>query len=229
MFYLDHKAKLLLAFLYFRKTVSSTSKFWHECKGSFKSKDEALVLRLQVEYDHFILRSVVTILSSQRFGVWKFVSAIPFNGVSESMMWHIVWVFYNNGRDETDELGGLCPYFSDLYWKSKFNEPPMKYIFQEKLPSLNSSEAECLLQSLGNMIISRDSTEAEFVNKIATEIFEISFLVKEGNEEIIPTANSVLSESTKKHPFIISALIRKIKETETNNEVGECLGIQRCF
>lgn len=177
-------------------------------------------MRLQVEYDHFILRSVVTILSSQRFGVWKFVSAIPFYGVTESMMWHIVWVFYNNGRDEIDELGGLCPYFSDLYWKSKFNEPAMKYLFREKLPSLSPSEAQCLLRSLANMILSRDYTEIEFVNTIATEIFEISFLVPDGAEEIIPTSNKILSESTKKHPFIISALIRKIKEALPDNDVS---------
>lgn len=195
------------------------SKFWQAYKGSFKSKDDALVLRLQVEYDHFILRSVVTILSSQRFGVWKFVSAIPFNGVTESMMWHIVWVFYNNGRDEIDELGGLCPYFSDLYWKSKFNEPAMKFLFREKLPSLSSLEAECLLRSLGNMIISRNSSEIEFINTIAVEIFEITFLTQETNEEIIPASNKVLSKSIKKHPFIISALIRKIKEVTPASEV----------
>ncbi|XP_015788920.1 ectopic P granules protein 5 homolog [Tetranychus urticae] len=201
-----------------RKTVNSVSKFWQACKGSF-NQDDALVLRLQVEYDHFILRSVVTILSCQRFGVWKFVSVIPFAGVTESMMWHIVWVFYNNGRDEIDELGGLCPYFSDSYWKSKFNEPAMKFLFREKLPSLSSTEAECLLRSLGNMIKSRNNEEIEFVNTIATEMFEISFLVHEVNLKMSATCIQVLSECIVQHPFIISALLAKLKETKPENDL----------
>ena len=187
------------------------------------SQDAALILRLQVEYDHFILRSVATILSCQRYGIWKFVSVIPFNGITESMMWHIVWVFYNNGRDEIDELGGLCPYFSDAYWKSKFNEPAMKFLFTEKLPNLSQSELDCLLLSLSNMIKSRSQTEHEFISTIALEIFEISFILKGMTELTIKTAIETLTECVLQHSFIISVILNKIKDSQPSNEVSSNL------
>jgi len=162
---------------------------------------------------------VVTILSCQRYGIWKFVSVIPFNGITEAMMWHIVWVFYNNGRDEIDELGGLCPYFSDAYWKSKFNEPAMKYLFTEKLPNLSQSELDCLLKSLANMIKSRSETEREFVATIAVEIFETSFVLKGMSKMTMNTAIEVLTECVFQHSFIISVILNKIKELESTNEV----------
>lgn len=65
-----------------RKTVQAVSKFWLNCKNNLNSEDQALILRLQVEYDHFILRAVTTILASQRSGVWKFISVIPYDGVT---------------------------------------------------------------------------------------------------------------------------------------------------
>ncbi|RWS06065.1 ectopic P granules protein 5-like protein [Dinothrombium tinctorium] len=206
-----------------RKTVCAVSQFWQKCKRTVISEDQAMLLRLQVEYDHFILRSVVSILSSQRYGIWKFVSVIPFDGVTESMMWHIVWVFYNNGRDEIDELGGLCPYLSDAYWRAKFNEPAMKYLFQEKLPSLSASESECLLKSLANMIKSRSSNEIEFVNTIAVEMFEMGFLMSTVNDKMVKTCTELFAELSLQHPFFVSALIIKIRDSNCFN--AQCIDL----
>ncbi|RWS25873.1 ectopic P granules protein 5-like protein, partial [Leptotrombidium deliense] len=209
--------------LLIRKTVCAVASSWQNCKRKLTTEDPAMLLRLQVEYDHFVLRSVVAILSSQRFGVWRFVSVIPFNGVTESMMWHILWVFYNNGRDEVDELGGLCPYFSDSYWRSKFNEPAMKYLFQEKLPTLSTSECECLLRSLGNMIKSRDSTEVEFINTVAVEMFEMGFLMCTINDKTVSTCTELFAELALQHPFLISALVFKIRDSNCFNE--QCIDL----
>ena len=56
-----------------RKNVS---RFWSICKEKVGKQDEAIMWRLQVEYDTFILRSVTAILSCKRYGVWKFISVI---------------------------------------------------------------------------------------------------------------------------------------------------------
>lgn len=208
-----------LIFVYRRKTVLSASKFWEKCKCHFSDQDPALILRLQVEYDHFILRAIASILSTQRYGVWKFISVIKFDGVSEAMMWHIIWVIYNNGRDEIDDLNGLCPYFSDAYWKAKFNEPAMKYLFQEKLPTLSVSESECLLISLKNMVISRESNEIDFINTVTVEMFIMNYLVPNKNETMITKCKEIFSELSKIHPSFVSALISKLKDAKFVNEV----------
>ena len=204
--------------LMIEKTVNSVCSFWMKCKHQFPAKDQALILRIQVEYDHFILRSVVTILSCQKYGVWKFISVIPFDGITESMIWHIVWVFYN-GRDEIDELDGLCPYFSDSYWKSKFNEKSIKVLFKEKLPNLSFNELENLIRSLGNMIKSRPSDEeSEFVLTIAIDVFEISLFKPLANENLINLATSIFSELVPQHPFIITSILNHIDSTKKINE-----------
>lgn len=200
-----------------KKTILSVCGFWQQCKAKLHSQDQALILRIQVEYDHFILRSVVTILSSQKYGVWKFISVIPFEGITESMMWHILWVFYN-GRDEIDELGGLCPYFSDAYWKAKFNEPGTKALFREKLPNLSQSELECLLRSLGNMIKSRKVKEIDFIRTIVEEMFEISCYKPLCSSSLVYRYIQITSELAYLHPFIISIILNGI---DSKNEVNE--------
>ena len=204
--------------LMIEKTVNSVCDFWMKCKNQFSVQDQSLILRIQVEYDHFILRSVVTILSCQKYGVWKFISVIPFDGITESMIWHIVWVFYN-GRDEIDELSGLCGYFSESYWKSKFNEKSVKVLFKEKLPNLSFNELENLIRSLGNMIKSRSNDdESEFVKTIAIDIFEISLFKPLTNENLINLTTNIFSELVTKHPFIITSILNHIDSSKKMNE-----------
>lgn len=178
--------------------------------------DKALILRLQVEYDHFILRSIAAILSTNRQGVWRFLAVFPFDGVSESMMWHILWVVYNNGRDEQDELGGLCPYFSDAYWKSKFEEATVQYLFREKLNSLSESESHCLLITLYHMAKSRISSENEFISTIAKEIFEISYQSPSLIDKMTNKGRNLLCILTGQYSFLISVFINKAAHGSCN-------------
>lgn len=136
------------------------------------------------------------------------------------MMWHILWVFYNNRRDET---GGLSPYFDDSYWRSKFDEPAVKFLLKEKLKKLSTAECNSLLDSMGNMAKSRSVDESEFITKIATEMLDMAYFVEHDNAEVAKKCSEVFSEITAIHPFFISAIIMKLKNvTETNEAVIEC-------
>ena len=75
-----------------RGTVKSVSNFWLSCQERLNGEDAAMLLRLQVEYDQFILRIVRTIMESQRSGVWKYMSVIPFTGVTEGAMWKLLFI-----------------------------------------------------------------------------------------------------------------------------------------
>ena len=210
---------IFISFRFNRRTVLVVSELWTNCKKEFITEDQAMILRLQVEFDHFMLRSITAILSTNRQGVWNFLSVFPFDGVSESMMWHILWVVYNNGRDELDELGGLCPYFSVNYWKNKFQEATVQFLFKEKLISLTTTESQNLLVLMYNMAISRNGHESEYISTIIREIFEISLQTPHLSDNMTDKGSQILVKLISRHDSLIPVLIRQLLEHDSNNEV----------
>ncbi|OTF71337.1 hypothetical protein BLA29_009259, partial [Euroglyphus maynei] len=148
-----------------KQIIKTISDNWRWCKEKFTTKDQALLIRLQVEFDHFMLRSIMAILSTNRRGVWPLLAKIDFEGISEPMLWNILWVVYQNGRNESNEMANnLCPYMSSNYWKDKFrNHVQWKFIFIEKLSILSLEEASGLLDFFYNMAISRSKYESSII------------------------------------------------------------------
>lgn len=153
---------------------------WGWCKAKFTTQDQALLVRLQVEFDSFMLRSIMAILSTNRRGVWPLLAKIEFTGISEAMLWHILWVVYNNGVDDNAELSGLCPYMSANYWKDKFaSYCQWKFVFFKKLSTFSVEEATGLMDFFANMATSRDERlDAEFLVEVVRRIAEICLLKK---------------------------------------------------
>lgn len=54
-----------------RRTVIILSDQWNEFKRRLKGVDNGLLMRLQVEYDNFILRSILIILELRQSGIWR--------------------------------------------------------------------------------------------------------------------------------------------------------------
>lgn len=57
-----------------RTIVIVLSDQWTEFKRRLKGVDDALMMRLQVEYDNFILRSILIILELRHSGIWRHLS-----------------------------------------------------------------------------------------------------------------------------------------------------------
>lgn len=109
---------------------------------------------------------------------------IDFVGISEPMLWHILWVVYSNGRDELlDQSSGLSPYMSTNYWKDKFsNQSRWKFVFIEKLSTFSQDEANGLLAFLYNMAVScNDKQSKDFLVEIVTRIAEICLFEESNN------------------------------------------------
>lgn len=135
-----------------------------------------------------MLRSIIAILSTNRRGVWPLLAQIDFVGISEPMLWHILWVVYSNGHDELhDQSSGLSPYMSINYWKDKYSKHSRwKFVFMEKLAIFSAEEAGGLLQFLYNMSLCSDEKQSkEFLVEIITRLFEICLC-----KQPIPVANS---------------------------------------
>lgn len=59
-----------------RCTVIILSNQWTEFKSRLRGVDDALLMRLQVEYDNFILRSILIILELRESGIWRHLSRL---------------------------------------------------------------------------------------------------------------------------------------------------------
>ena len=198
-------------------TVKSVSKFWDSCQESVNGEDAAMLLRLQVEYDHFILRTITTILESQKFGVWKYVSVIPFTGVTEAGMWKVLYMCYNSCTDNPDYNFPDDIYVKEVIWKCRFENADLKNLFHEKVQLLSPSERLSLLESLANMVKSR--TEAsEFITIVTTEMLELSFLIPNAGEEMAKKCTEIYAELARQHPSFLSAVLFRIKSSSSRNE-----------
>lgn len=192
------------------------AEYWASCKTQFITSDFAFILRLQVEYDHFVLRAITAIMSSQRNGVWKFLSVIPFHGVSESMMWHILLIVYNCGQDEFNKF---CPYLDVSSWKLKLLNSDAREPFMSKLSELSQFDSEYIVTTLFNMAWSRSYNDIDFVSTTAGEIFEIGFQNESLSKKFAPMSKKLLVNLTHQHPFLISTFLKKIADGTTVEEV----------
>jgi hypothetical protein len=59
-----------------RRTVVILSDQWSEFKQRLRGIDDALLMRLQVEYDNFMLRSILIILELRQSGIWRHLSRV---------------------------------------------------------------------------------------------------------------------------------------------------------
>lgn len=59
-----------------RRTVIVLSDQWSEFRRRLKGVDNALLMRLQVEYDNFMLRSILIILELRQSGIWRHLSRV---------------------------------------------------------------------------------------------------------------------------------------------------------
>ncbi|KAG9509720.1 Ectopic P granules protein 5-like protein, partial [Fragariocoptes setiger] len=280
-----------------RHTVLVVSNHWQESKRRLVDIDSPMLMRLEVEYDHFILRSIITILELRRSGIWRYLadnspqtastkdrinqtqseseppaetnttrlssflksasvfvagdavgpatgadssfekvtkgSRSPksltfgfsvewFHGVSDSMMWHILWQFHNNCRDEKKgEFNKMCKYYNDAYWRKKFQEQAVSYLFTEKFLKLPAHECNYLLKSMANMVLSRSDSQSDFVTWVVSEIFDFSFKSSALKSKVTATGIELLALCAEKYPGLISCFIKSLRGHDINDQIVE--------
>lgn len=76
-----------------RRTVIVLSDQWTEFKRRLRGVDDALLMRLQVEYDNFILRSILIILELRQSGIWRLLSRVEpnYEGLTENELTTQSW------------------------------------------------------------------------------------------------------------------------------------------
>lgn len=265
-----------------RSTVIILSDQWAELKRRLKkSPQNNLLMRLQVEYDNFVLRSISIILELRQNGIWRhltsrsgdqpstentdeatdqsntwsttslrsaiakvtdYISSTPkpdssigqqsnqsnmvrnsplthefsvewFNEVSEPMLWHILWQFYNNASKSA------CDYHSDNYWLSKFREKSVVYLLIDKMRYSTKSDRNFMLNSMTNMLMSRGRQNSNLITFIATEILELSFKKEPTRLKIVEEGTKCLIRSAEQYPRLISLYIDYLDKNDLDHHV----------
>lgn len=84
-----------------RHTVQYATDVWQILSETFASEsDPTMGLRLQVEYDAFLVRATNCIHSSRHLGAWQFLAILPYNMVSLSTLWQLWYALHEEDQNE---------------------------------------------------------------------------------------------------------------------------------
>ncbi len=91
-----------------RESLDFVSEHWQAYRDRVgKLADNAMLKRIQVEYDAFFLRVIRSIFSAHELGTWQYFAYIPYGIVSMDMLWRVFFVLHLDYHD------GDCQNFAE--------------------------------------------------------------------------------------------------------------------
>ncbi|KAG8195033.1 hypothetical protein JTE90_029615 [Oedothorax gibbosus] len=160
---------------------------------------------LQSEYDRFMFHVIYKLFHFQKFGVWKFLSMLPYRCTSKKMLWQILWIFHSQQTGEDDA------YFTkDVDLKLQDQQVISEFI--QKLKSVEQSDQMFLLNVYQSIVLS-GTCEKDFLSFVVHEIFEVAF-VETSLHQLSKESTSVLTSIIKKYPNLLSRLLDEAQSNE---------------
>ena len=81
-----------------RETLEFVTRHWQAFKELRKedgdNNDDAMMKRIQVEYDAFFMRVVRSIFSAHELGTWQYFTYIPYGAVTMDTLWKVFYVLH---------------------------------------------------------------------------------------------------------------------------------------
>ncbi|XP_077496102.1 ectopic P granules protein 5 homolog [Amblyomma americanum] len=193
-------------------TVHCVSNHWSAFQLAHSRSDTAILTRLQLEYDHFFLRAVNTIFSSEDSGAWQFMADLPFDSVSVAMRWQLIWALHNSYQKREQQVhlppSDIC---KELLCASH------RLSFEEVLSRATQSDVLFLLTALANM-----ADGVALTHVIALEIFEVTYLNQNFREVLAKEGRNLLSSLAQKQPCIVSVLLDAIQDNMMALDTMSC-------
>ncbi|XP_069780347.1 ectopic P granules protein 5 homolog isoform X2 [Narcine bancroftii] len=199
-----------------RRTICYISDHWAQFatfhkKHEMKTDQFYSLKKLQVEFDELFLRAVLYVLKAKRLGIWLFMSEMPFETLSNPMMWKLFYILH---CIECENIEGLCAGLQSDECKIKLKDPEHKKMFEQCLSNVTSSEGICLLTTFARMAHSKqENVDQEFVKIVALEIFEVAYISPSTRESFSKIGRELLATISTTHPHIISILLDRVRES----------------
>ncbi|XP_076670129.1 ectopic P-granules autophagy protein 5 isoform X3 [Andrena cerasifolii] len=197
-------AKRLCALI--RDIVQYASDQWEEFDRS-QVTDGSVLVKLQVEFDCFFLRSTLCIFSSRRLGAWQYLATIPYHLISSNTLWQIFYILHTDSAQTDIHSPGI----NVQNWESELNCAQLRKQFEEKLSSMPGDESYFLLTTFANMAMARADKDYDFVKAATIDLFQIGFLSEKTQDSCSKDARSLLSNLTNKYPSLLSDILHKLK------------------
>lgn len=193
---------------FIRHIVEYATCQWELFNSTDYAKDEAMIKRLQIEYDAFFMRATYYLYSSQKMGAWQFLAVLPYNKVSTKTLWKIYYVLHdveNNSEiilDPTDNTD----------YESKIFESYTKLAFQEKVVNLTDDECYYLLNTFANMSLARTEDDLNFIKATVKDLMEIGYICEATQEMCSKNARILLTHITSKHSHLLSDILLLVRD-----------------
>uniref|UniRef100_UPI00398F6C32 ectopic P granules protein 5 homolog n=1 Tax=Pristiophorus japonicus TaxID=55135 RepID=UPI00398F6C32 len=159
-----------------RRTICYISDHWAQYVTFYKERGTKMhhqfysLEKLQMELDELFLRAVLHVLKAKRLGIWLFMSEMPFETLSNHMLWKLFYILH---CAECENIEGLCARLRSNECKDKLKDPEHKQMFEQCLSNITNSEAICLLTTFAHMTQPKqENVDQEFVKTVALEIYE---------------------------------------------------------
>ncbi|XP_043252581.1 ectopic P granules protein 5 homolog isoform X1 [Colletes gigas] len=198
-------AKRLCALI--KDIVQYASDQWEEFDKS-QIMDESTLPKLQIEFDCFFLRAILSIFSSRRLGAWQYLAAVPYNLISSNTLWQIFYILHTESVQTDIHTASI----SLQNWENELNCPQLRKKFEEKLSNIPGDESYYLLTTFANMAMARDDKDYDFVRATTMDLFQIGFLSEKTQDSCSKDARTLLSNLTNKYPSLLSDILQKLKD-----------------
>lgn len=143
---------------------------WELFKTVQDNADQAMIEKLQVEYDAFFLRAIYYLYSSQKLGAWQFLAVVPYHIVTIKTLWKIYYFLHSADSYAQDILNPLDDNdYSKLLW-----DPELRSQFEEKVNTLEDAEVYYLLNTFANMALCRSEEDMEFIHASAMDLLQVT-------------------------------------------------------
>ncbi|XP_044731405.1 ectopic P granules protein 5 homolog [Chrysoperla carnea] len=201
--------KLLSRFINY--TIQYVTEVWilFSAHNTRRIRDEALIQRLQIEYDALFLRATKSIYSSQRLGAWQFLAVLPFETLSSPTLWIVYYLLHNSDAEietMTEDLNK-----NDII--KDLNSASFKMQFEEIVKKLPDAEIYYLLQTFANMALSRTQKDDwDFIQLATINLLHVGFTSVSTRENNSKHVRDLLSNLTVKHPILISTILKCLHE-----------------
>lgn len=186
-----------------RHTVQYATDTWQILsETSILESDPAMAMRLQIEYDAFLIRATNCIHSSRHLGAWQFLAILPYSMVSLPTLWQLWYALHDEDQNEDAIINcsqnegkpififlfiHYLKFFYEGYfkkknftlpdWEAKTYVSSLRAQLEERLVSMPDSESYYLLTTFANMALSRHNYDWIFIRAASLDLLQVPYII----------------------------------------------------
>lgn len=192
-----------------RHTVQYATDVWQILSEHITPEsDPPMAMRLQIEYDAFLVRATNCIHSSRHLGAWQFLAILPYGMVSVHTLWQLWYALHDEDQNEEAIISST----QQEDWEAKVYNSALRAQLEERLVSMPDSESYYLLTTFANMALSRHNYDWVFIRAASLDLLQIGFLSPTCQEACSKSVRILLSGLVAKHPPLLSEILTRLSE-----------------